>query len=73
MAAVSHTDDVETFSEGRWAYQPLFTGLLSKPWALDQKLAFESTAGRSPLADCEVAEKDHSSPLVSECEKLITL
>lgn len=59
--------------EGRWAYQPLFADLISKPWALHQKLAFESTAGRSPLADCEVAEKVYSSPLLSECDKHIRM
>lgn len=36
---------------------------------LHQKFAFENTAGRNPLTDCEAAEKDHSSPLVSEHDK----
>lgn len=59
--------------QGRWACWPSLADLISKPKALHQKRAFESTAGRSPLADCAVDEKDHSSPLVSEYDKHIRL
>lgn len=55
--------------QGKWAYWPSLADLISKPKALHQKLAFGSTAGRSPLADYAVAEKDRSSPLVSEYDK----
>lgn len=52
-----------------WTYQPSFADLISKYRALHQKFAFEDTAGSSPLTGCEAAEKDRSSPLVSEHNK----
>lgn len=77
MPAVSHTNDVRTFSGGKVRlHRPSFADLISKPRALHQKLAFESTAGRSPLKDWKVVEKDHSSPLkygVSEYSNHIRL
>lgn len=63
----------ERSQQGRWAYWPSLAGPISKPRALHQKLAFGSTAGRSPSAGYAVAEKDCSSPLVNEYDKHIRL
>lgn len=54
---------------GGWSsgeHLPSFADLISEFRALCQRFANENKAGRSPLPDCEAAEKSHSSPLVSE-------
>lgn len=62
MPAVSHSNDVGTYSGGgggrcpRWAYQPSLADLISKYRTLYQKFSCQNIAGRSPLTDCEAAE-----------------